>query len=244
MPRSRPHHNDDDPPDDGGGPHSHPSGGGGGLGSVARFQELTLSEIKKGQIGGVREAAAPAIGGPPQTRPQTPDDIELSLWEDQHAKLDNDPPRFNMAANDAAHAAHQHHNAHTLDRHGPDIPLRLDPSRKTIEGRIYNGTDWHGAATASLKWTDHTTMHRVINDYVAENWTRIRNDLAIDGLHRDVFDARQKIGEGFVNRGMYGAGPPQAQYTVTSTVRITIRVAPGTDPPQPYIVTAFPTALG
>ncbi|WP_433380362.1 hypothetical protein ACQPZX_15190 [Actinoplanes sp. CA-142083] len=114
---------------------------------------------------------------------------------------------------------------------------------KTIEGRIY-GDGWPHAANASTRWLDWTTMHRTINEYVSSNWQRIRSDLAIEGKHEAVFDAGHRIGEGFVNRGMGGAGPPQAQYVTTSAVRLVLKVVPGSDPPDVYIKTSFPAALG
>jgi hypothetical protein len=245
MPRSRPHDSATDPPDDGAGPPRPRTPSGGDSGSVAKAQAWTFAVLQQGRIGASRQTPATrAAEITSRHLPPTPDDLELSFWEQQHAKLGDNPPRFNVAANDAAHGSYEAHKAHTLSHHGPTIPLRRDTSRRTIEGRIYNDAEWGRAANGSFKWNDHTTMHRVINDYVQENWRRIRFDLATGGLHRGVFNAGHAVGEGFVNNGMFGAGPPQAQYAVTSTVRITIRLAPGTDPPQPYIVTAFPTGLG
>ncbi|GIM96884.1 hypothetical protein [Paractinoplanes toevensis] len=239
MPRSRPHESGDDPPDDGAGPpRPHPAAGG-DAGSVARAQAWTFAAAQRGRIG---ESAG--RGNPETTAPAPPrsgDDIELSRWENGYDNLGDEPTKFNIAANDAAHEAD---SAHTIDRHGPQIPLERDLSKKTIEGRIYNDTGWPNSQNGSFRWIDPSTMNRTINDYVEKNWERIRTNLAINGQHRDVFDAGHAVGEGYVNPGMYGAGPRQSQYSVTSTVRILIELAPGTDPPQPFIVTAFPTGLG
>ncbi|WP_203821893.1 hypothetical protein [Paractinoplanes ferrugineus] len=197
---------------------------------------MTLARIQQGHLGGDRGTGARAAAAAP---PLSPEDAELSLWEAIHARTGEEPPTIKFTANDAAYTG-----AHTLERHGPDIPLRRDPGRKTIEGRIYKDYGWDKWASGSFKWNDHTTLHRTVNDYVQNNWERIRSNLAVNGEHEDVFDAGHAIGEGFVNAGMFGAGPRQAQYSVTSTVRIVIQLDLGTDPPQPFIVTAFPTGLG
>ncbi|GIF21329.1 hypothetical protein BJ973_005223 [Actinoplanes tereljensis] len=239
MPRSRPHDSGTDPPGSVGQRRPHRSGG--DSGSVAEAHDRVLAALKRGRIGESHQTTSGTAETTAPPRPQTPDDLELSAWEDEYAKFGDEPPKFNLAANDQAH---QGHNAHTLDNHGPDALLRRDPSQQTIEGRIHNDTGWGKAANGSFKWIDHTTMHRAINKYVRENWEQIRNNLAIDGEHSDVFSAGHAIGEGFVNKGMYGAGPREAQYSVTSTVRILIRVAPGTDPPEPFILTTFPSGLG
>jgi hypothetical protein len=42
---------------------------------------------------------------------------------------------------------------------------------------------------------------------------------------------------------MYGAGPRAARYAATSFVTIRIKLVPGSDPPEPFIVTAFPAGL-
>ncbi|MFC7275710.1 hypothetical protein ACFQS1_17110 [Paractinoplanes rhizophilus] len=165
----------------------------------------------------------------------------LSRWENNYRHLSEEPLKFNVAVNDGAHTAQ---NAHTGRDHGPQVPLRSIPGVKTIEGRIYGDSGWPHAANASTKWSDPATMNRTINEYVRANWAQIRSDLAIEGKHETVFDAGHRIGEGFVNRGMGGSGPPHAQYVTTSVVRLVIKVVPGSDPPDVYIKTSFPAALG
>lgn len=169
------------------------------------------------------------------------DDTEVNRWDDDYSRIGDQPPRFNVAANDNAYGSHE---AHTELNHGPHIPLRRDPAMKTIEGRIYGDTGWIRPANASFKWTDPSTMNRTINDHVSQNWEVIRNELAIYGQYETTFDAGHRVGEGYVNRGMFGAGPRQAQYAATSIVRIVIHLVPGSDPPEPFILTAFPTGLG
>ena len=156
---------------------------------------------------------------------------------DVYDRLGAEPPEFNVARNDAAY---EDEGAHTIDRHGPEIPLRRDPAIKTIEGRIYGDEGWNRPDNWSLQWTDHTTMNREVNNYVRENWEEIRTNLAMSGTHNGAFDAGHRVGEGFYNQGMYGVGPRESRYTAASLVRVAIDIVPGSDPPQPFIVTAFP----
>lgn len=86
-------------------------------------------------------------------------------------------------------------------------------------------------------------MNRTLNDYVRENWEEIRTNLAFDGEHGASFDAGHRVGEGYYNDGMYGAGPRNAHYLTTSFVRVFIQIADGSDPPQPFVVTAFPKGI-
>ena len=95
----------------------------------------------------------------------------------------------------------------------------------------------------SYRWSDPSTMNRTINEYVRRNWEAIRSDLALGRTHRGGFDAGHRIGEGYFNNGMYGAGPRQSQYAATSLAVIRIRLVPGADPPQPFLVTAFPAGI-
>jgi hypothetical protein len=86
-------------------------------------------------------------------------------------------------------------------------------------------------------------MNREINNYVRENWEKIRNDLAIEGTHTGAFNAKHRVGEGFYNDGAYGAGTRHARYDAASLVRVSIDLVPGSDPPQPFLVTAFPAGI-
>jgi hypothetical protein len=153
----------------------------------------------------------------------------------KYDQLGADPPKFTIAENDAANS-----RAHTLDRHGADIPLRRDPSQKTIEGRIYGDTGWTRPENQSFKWDSPTVMTREVNDYVQRNWDEIRSDLATNGVHEARFNAGHRVGEGFVNGGMHGFGPRQAEYLPTSLVQMRIRLVDGSDPAEPFIISAFP----
>ncbi|MFF5082393.1 hypothetical protein ACFY36_35550 [Actinoplanes sp. NPDC000266] len=169
----------------------------------------------------------------------TAGDVEMAAVMRRYEQLGDEPPRFNIAENEAAHR-----RAHTLDHHGPDIPLQRHLGPKTVEGRIYGDGEWNDAVNASLRWTDPSTMHREINGYIQQNWSRIRDDLALEESHDGLFNAGHRIGEGYYNNGMYGVGPRQAEYITTSLVRIRIKLVKDADPAQPYLLTAYPAALG
>lgn len=158
----------------------------------------------------------------------------------RHDQLGDDPPRFNVGANDVAYGTH---GAHTADRHGPGIPLARAPGQQTIEGRIHGDDPWQNPENWSFRWSDPTTMNRTINDYVERNWDRIRDDLAFSGAHDSSFDAGHRVGQGYYNDGMYGVGPRNSHYAETSFVKIRLRLAPGADPPEPFILTAFPLGI-
>ena len=61
----------------------------------------------------------------------------------REAGLGDQPPAFDIAANDAAHGSL---GAHTEDRHGHNVPLQRDPNpqsgNRTVEGRIYGDPPW------------------------------------------------------------------------------------------------------
>jgi hypothetical protein len=169
---------------------------------------------------------------------------ELALREATatYNALGENPPRLNLDQNDTAHTGD---GAHTIERHGPDIPLErnsVPPGDRTIEGRIYGDPPWGNAQNWSYKWSDASTMNRTVNDYVAANWDTIRSDLALNGEHSVTFDAGHRTGEGFYNEGMHGTGPRDAHYSQTSYATVRLRLLPG-DPPTFFVVTAFPSGL-
>ncbi len=166
------------------------------------------------------------------------DDPGLAHAMRVYDQLGADPPKIDVALNDAAHS-----RAHTLERHGPAVPLQQQPGVRTIEGRIFGGHGWERPENQSFKWDDPTVMTREINDYVPQNWETIRSDLATDGLHEGRYNAGHRIGEGYLNGGMYGFGERHADYTPTSLVRLRIRLVPGSDPAQPFLVSAFPAGI-
>ncbi|MCY1141841.1 hypothetical protein OWR29_27915 [Actinoplanes sp. Pm04-4] len=229
-----------DPPSSGG-PRPHGAGGPRPAGNIAAAQQSTHQVAHQGRAGAGHNTAAAngQSGGPASSTPST-DDLELSAMMKRYDQLGDTPPTFNLARNDDAFDTN---GAHTVERHGPDVPLRRDPTTRTVEGRVYGDPPWPRPENQAFKWTDHTTMNREVNRYVRENWETIRSDLAEGGRHEGGFDAHHRVGEGYYNKGMFGAGPRQAEYRATSLITVRINVVPGSDPPQPFIVTAFPSGL-
>ncbi|MBM2621797.1 hypothetical protein JIG36_40465 [Actinoplanes sp. LDG1-06] len=160
----------------------------------------------------------------------------------RYDQLGESPPKFEFAQNDNTFKSK---GAHTLLHHGPDVPMRRspDPETLTIEGRIFGDPPWGHSESRSYRWTDHSTMNREVNRYVRENWEAIRSDLALTGRHKDGFDAHHRVGEGFYNKGMHGAGPREAVYGVTSLVIVRIKLVAGSDPPQVFVDSAYPSGL-
>jgi hypothetical protein len=230
MARSRGHHGSEgkDPPE------SRRHGAGPAARSVAHGQQITSEFAQRGRAG------AGSSGSSSTPRQVGPDDVELNRMLATYDKLGDQPPNFKVAKNDDLY---QDEGAHTMKHHGGDVPLQHTPGTRTIEGRLYGDHGWRRPENKSFRWTDHHTMNRTINDYVSRNWETIRSDLAMTGVHRRTFDAGHRVGEGFVNDGMFSAGPVKPRYMTTSFVTIRMRLAPGTDPPEPFILTAFPAGL-
>lgn len=233
--------------DDGGDePPTHRAGGSPGPGDYGSVRQAEDGVARVARVGRSTPtpgwSARPSSGAGNAVSPPThPDDARLQSIMRKYDQLGDAPPKFKVAAKDDRYKANK---AHTIDNHGPDIPLSRDPnSTRTIEGRIYGDSDWDRAENQSIRWTDHTTMNREINDFVARNWTEIRSRLAVEGQYSGAFNAGHRVGEGFYNDGMYGAGPRRARYTAASLVRVTINLAAGTDPPEPFILTAYPAVI-
>ncbi|MCM3883411.1 hypothetical protein [Frankia sp. R82] len=159
-----------------------------------------------------------------------------------YEKLGDVPWKVDFDQNDQLYGTG---GAHTLERHGSDVPLyqHENPGGRTLEGRIYGDPPWQQSANFSYRWVSNRTMRDTVNQYVQANWEKIRSDLALDGYHAHAFDAGHLTGEGFFNRTYGAPGAPDAAYGQTSYVEIRIKLVPGADPPQPYIVTAYPRAL-
>jgi hypothetical protein len=208
--------------------------------SVAQLEDAVALVAQRGRAGAGQRVARGEEPGPAIREP-TPEEIQLQQIQRRHEQLGDEPPKFEIRANDDVHGGD---GAHTIDRHGPHIPLPRQPGVKTVEGRIFGETGWRKAESRSYKWTDPSTMNREVNRYVRENWARIRDDLAFDERHDGLFDAGHRVGQGYYNKGMYGAGPRAAEYGETSLVRVRIQVVEGSDPAVPFIVTAFPAGLG
>jgi len=201
--------------------------------TVAHGEDLVAEAIQRGRPGG-------SAAGHEPPHPPSPEEAEFNRVFDAYDKLGDEPPKFKVAKNDGVYA---NVGAHTMERHGYEVPMKRTAGTRTIEGRLFGDPPWTKRENKSFRWTDPTTMHRTINDYVSQNWETIRSDLALTGTHRRTFDAGHRVGEGYVNDGMFGPGPIRPRYMTTSFVTIRMKLAPGTDPPEPFILTAFPAGL-
>lgn len=229
----------------GGTPRLH----GGGAGSAAELTSSISSAFDSGRAsphgGTAQDSATPADTDNNTSGSTTPHhavDPEEARVYDTYNKLGDEPPEFDIAANDAAHGSH---GAHSDERHGSTVPLHRDPDpqsgNRTVEGRIYGDSPWDRPENYSYRWSDPGTMNRTVNAYVRDNWESIRTDLAFDGKHQGKVVTGNAVGEGYFNRGMYGAGPRAATYGVTSTAVVRIKLVEGSDPPIPFIVTTYPS---
>jgi hypothetical protein len=157
--------------------------------------------------------------------------------------LGDRPPRVDVRANDAANPG----PAHTIERHGPEIPLEQGDApagSRTVEGRIYGDPPWAEPANFSYKWMDEATMNEVVNNYLRNNWETVRSDLAMNARHEATFNNGQLAGEGFYNSNYGTPNPPNAVYSQTSIVTITLELIPGSNPPAFRIVRTFPNGRG
>lgn len=151
--------------------------------------------------------------------------------------LGDSPRKIDIVKEDAIN---QISGSHTIDRHGANIPLRRDPSIKTVEGRIYGDTGWSRAENNSFKWKSDSIMNRTINEYVETNWTKIKEDLAINGEHVASFDTKKAVGEGFINESLSKTTTPVSRYAQTSYVKVIFELKPG-NPPSFIVITSYPS---
>ena len=171
-------------------------------------------------------------------------EIELRATMNIYEGLGERPPGFEIRGHDAANRAN---GAHTIERHGSDIPLRkgdAPPGSATVQGRVHGDPPWGNPQNWSYKWTNDATMNRVVNDYVSRNWEAIRSDVATGRPHEAHFNVGNAVGEGFYNSGMMGTGPRVSVYHRTSYVTITIELVPGSVPPRVFVVRVFPRGRG
>jgi hypothetical protein len=155
----------------------------------------------------------------------------------RYGRIGNEPPEFDLIRNDVQYRSR---GAHTLERHGPDIPLRRMAGAKTIEGRIYGDPPWRSKVTRSYQWMDLPTLNYAVNTYVRLHWTEIRIHLASRHRHDGVEDADRLVGRGYESTGMPGTGPGRARYRDISQFKVCIRLTPNTDTAVPFILSAFP----
>ncbi|BCY09802.1 hypothetical protein L3i22_048900 [Actinoplanes sp. L3-i22] len=153
----------------------------------------------------------------------------------RYGPLSDEVPEFDIIRNDIEHRSR---GAHTLDRHGPDIPLRRTAGMKTIEGRIHGDPPWRHRVTRSYQWMDLPTLDFAVNTYVRRHWTMIRINLADRRRHEGVADAHRPVGRGYDGSGT--PGPGRARYREVSQFKVCIRLTPDVDPAVPFILSAFP----
>jgi hypothetical protein len=190
---------------------------------------------------------------PAQRAGETPDEAQarvraaeeeiLQRWQRTYDALGEQPRRVNVRENDNANRGN---GAHTIERHGPEIPLRRTDApagNRTLEGRIYGDPPWPQRANWSYKWLDESVMNRAVNEHIRANWDLIRQSLAVDGTYEATFDTGNAVGEGFFNENIARPQPPNAVYHQTSNVTLTLRLIPG-NPPTFFIVRAFPAGAG
>jgi len=187
----------------------------------------------------------------PEPVPKVAEDPETERMMKAYDDLGKKPPKVDIVKNDGDYA-----DAHTLERHGPDIPLERNGAPagdRTIGGRIYGDPPWRPSASTSrrplppdnfsYKWKDVATINRTVNKYLQDNWEQVRSDLAQGQRHEATFNTKSVVGEGYYNNGQHGVGPRQATYGKTNTVTITINTVP-TDPSAINIIRAFPNGKG
>lgn len=171
------------------------------------------------------------------------EEILLRETMGRYEALGEHPDHVDMRAHDTANAAD---GAHTIERHGPDIPLRradAPPGARTIEGRMYGDPPWGGDTNFSARWMSEDLMNQTVNRFLRQNWETIRSDLAQNGRFETTFRADGIIGEGFWNRNFGRPGPTDPVYIRTNLVKITIEYAPGKVPPF-NIIRTFPNIPG
>jgi hypothetical protein len=153
----------------------------------------------------------------------------------RYGSLGDEPPEFDLVRNDAKHRAR---GAHTLDRHGPGIPLQRMAGAMSIEGRIYGDPPWSRRVTRSYQWTDLAILDGAVNAYVRRNWAAIRIDLANRCRHDGVADAGRVVGRGYESSGTKDAG--RARYREVSQFRVCIRLISKLGTAVPFILTTYP----
>ncbi|WP_375757223.1 annexin [Corallococcus exercitus] len=151
-------------------------------------------------------------------------------------------PTVDVAANDLAHGSA--HNAHTMDRHGAQLPYSSagqPPGTRSIESRVTTGDGWGGVETNSFQWNSDAQMNATINQYIQDNWPSIKDKLMLQGFADEVnipAPPGTTVGRGFT-AGVDSAGNPTAIPANATTYNIKLRLVDGV-PPQVVVLTAFP----
>lgn len=150
------------------------------------------------------------------------------------------PHAVDLVANDRANAT-----AHTLDRHGPRIPLERIPNRKTIEGRLWGDAGWARKGNKSFRWKSLGMANRLLTQHVKSNWKAVNRQLKASARYSTTVSAGTTVGEGFINvRPLGVAGraemDPIAQAYTANQFRITLLVVNRGSGKDWYVETAFP----
>lgn len=164
------------------------------------------------------------------------------IREQQLAEAFPNGPTLNVSANDAAHGAA--HNAHTIDRHGASVPTNIadaPPGARTIESRVTTGDGWGSIENNSFQWSSDATMDATLNKYVADNWSTIKDELALYGYsdHLNIpAPPGTTVGKGFTAT-VDQAGNRTVSAANAGSYNLRLRLVDGT-PPQVVVLTAFP----
>ncbi|RKG68420.1 hypothetical protein D7V80_12380 [Corallococcus sp. CA054B] len=164
------------------------------------------------------------------------------IREQQLADVLPNGPKLDVNANDAAHGAA--HNAHTIDRHGAQLPYSSagqPPGTRSIQSRVTTGDGWGKIENNSFQWSSDATMDATINKFVADNWNTIKTDLAMYGYSDHLNIAAPPgttVGKGFT-ASVDSAGNRTAVPANANSYNLRLRLIDGT-PPQVMVLTAFP----
>lgn len=164
------------------------------------------------------------------------DELAIRKLKQTHDALGEAPPKIDLAKQEALFPG----DAHTLERHGPGLPLRraeIAPGERSVEGRLYGDPPWNRAERYSYKWLSDSILHRTLHEYLAANWNRVRDELALYGEFEDTFNTASAVGEGFWKEGT------RVHYGKTSLVTIRLRLSDG-NPPTMKVITLFPNGRG
>jgi hypothetical protein len=168
-----------------------------------------------------------------------------AIREQQLAEALPNGPTVDVAANDAAHGAA--HNAHTGDRHGAQVPYSSagqPPGTRTIESRVTTGDGWNKVEPRSFQWNSDAEMNATINKYIKDNWSTIKDELALRGyfdMEKIPLPSGTTVGKGFVQGPpSVPGGTPTAIPTNATTFALKLRMVDGV-PPQVVVLTSFPS---
>jgi hypothetical protein len=164
----------------------------------------------------------------------------MARADNVYKALGDGPPKINIRDNDAANP-----DAHTLERHGPQIPLDAPSGVASLKSRVKGEAPWPKKENFSYRWINESIMNRVVNDYLRDNWTKIRSELALNKEYRKTFKSDGgAVGEGFYNKNYGMKKDPLPVYSQTNIVTIFLKLTTDRGPPEIRVITAFPNGRG